>query len=188
MKFAFIVLLAVCVACAPANTSSSRPPPVAPAVSNDNPIINGGFEQGETGWKWFREDGGVAVPRTGGFFRSGRTYANLSGVSSRSDRRARAFVQQTVEVPRSGKVTLVYYVRMDSQEVLGSDDDSFNAYIDGSGISRTLRTDQPRGRYTQYTFDLSDYRGKLITLKFESFNDNKADTIFSLDDVSIVVQ
>jgi hypothetical protein len=185
MKLTFLLPLAVCVACAPANSSSPRP--VAPVVSN-NPVFNGGFEQGETGWTWFREDGGVAMPRTGGFFRSGRTYANLSGVSSRSDRRARGFVQQTVEVPRSGKVTLVYYVRMDSQEVLGSDDDSFNAYIDGSGISRTLRTDQPRGRYTQYTFDLSDYRGKLIALKFESFNDNKADTIFSVDDVSIVVQ
>jgi hypothetical protein len=183
MKPTFLLLIAVLIACAPANQAPSPQPAAAPA--NTNPVLNGSFEQGDLGWKWFAEDGGVGFARSGASFaKTGRNYAFLGGVSSASNKRARAFAQQTIQVPRTGKVTLVYHVRITTQERLGSDDDSFGVYINGSNI-QNIRTNLPRDRYTQYTFDLADYRGKLIDLKFESFNDNKADTAFCVDDVSI---
>jgi zinc metalloprotease ZmpA len=180
MKPTFLLLVAVLFACAPAN----QPPSPPPAPTSTNPVFNGGFEQGDLGWKWFVEEGGVGFARTGGLFRTGRYCAFLGGVSSSGNKRARAFAQQIIEVPRTGKVMLVYHVRINTQERLGSDDDSFGAYINGSNI-QTIRTNLPRDKYTQYTFDLADYRGKSIDLKFESFNDNKADTGFCVDDVSI---
>ncbi len=159
-------------------------------TSNTNPdvgqelIENGGFESNVQGWEKFDENQGIATTSNQSTcIKSGQASAALSGVPDTANY-ARAFLQQVIRIPATGTATLRYAVRINSLEPSGSDGDKLGVYIDGS-LTENIKTSKPRNVYDSYSRNLSDERGKDITLKFEVFNNKTLNTTFCLDDVSI---
>jgi hypothetical protein len=171
-----LVLLSAC------NNQTEPPIPEPPGTEL---VKNGGFETDVTGWTVFTENNGVAEQgRINYCIKSGTAYGALGGVGKSAQAFARAFFSQKVSIPATGTTTLRYNVHINTLEPAGSDKDTFTAFIDGS-IIKTIRTNDPRDKHVLYTFDLSDYKGKDITVKFEGFNNESNNTVFCLDDISV---
>jgi hypothetical protein len=161
-------------------------PTTPPEPQGTELINNGGFEDGIVNWQLFTENNGVAEQGLQKYCaKSGNAYGALGGVGQSNIKFARGFFKQIVQIPATGTSTLSYSLRIDTLEAAGSDKDTFAAYIDDSLIGKTVKTNAARDVHTAYTYDLSDYKGKTITLKFEAFNNESANTVFCLDDVSV---
>jgi serine protease len=162
-----------------------------PATPEPEPIgtellTNGGFENGTSGWGVFTENNGVAEQgRQKYCAKTGDAYGALGGVGKSSTFFARAYFDRRVDIPATGTTTLRYSVRIDTLEAAGSDKDTFTASVDDSLVGTTIKTNRPRDVHTTYSVDLSDSKGKNIRLKFEAFNNESANTVFCLDDVSV---
>jgi hypothetical protein len=175
-----VVLAALIGAC-----SSQPEPEPQPEPAGTELVKNGGFETGITSWTPFTENNGVAEQgRQKYCAKTGDAYGTLGGVGKSAQAFARGYFTQKVSIPETGTSTLRYSVRIDTLEPSGSDKDTFSAFIDGS-IIQTVRTSDARNVHTAYTKDLSDYKGREITLKFENFNNESNNTVFCLDDVSV---
>jgi hypothetical protein len=161
-------------------------PATPPVPQGTELILNGSFENGIVNWQTFAENNGIAEQGKQKYCaKTGDAYGALGGVGKNATLYARSFFKQNVLIPATGTTTLSYSLRIDTLEPDGSDKDTFTAFIDDSGIGKTIKTTNPRNVHTTYIYDLSAEKGKTITLKFEAFNNESLNTVFCLDDVSV---
>jgi hypothetical protein len=178
--FKFIAVLALASSLVACPTT-----PIEPPTQGTELLNNGGFESGIVNWQNFTENNGIAEQGLQKYCaKTGNAYGALGGVGKNATSYARGFFKQDVLIPATGTTTLSYSVRVDTLEAAGSDKDTFTAFVDDS-IIQIVRTSATRNVHTTYTRDLSDEKGKTITLKFEAFNNESLNTVFCLDDVSV---
>ncbi len=149
-------------------------------------IVNGGFENGTTGWNM----SGPIVGGNAAYPHSGSHYAVLGEVDSCVD-----VMYQEITVPADAtSVTLSYWLNIYSDET-GSEGDYFAATLmDENGdllvpldIKSNLDRDSGTGSsyYNEATFNLLGYAGETIWVRFAVVMNASGFSSFKLDDVSV---
>ena len=141
-------------------------------------IVNGGFEQGSTGWS---STSGV-IGTSGYAAKSGSYKAWLNGYGrSSSDT-----VSQTVTVPTNGRLT--FWLRVATAEGTSTAYDHLRVQVVRNGATTTVASFSNRDRssgYVQRTVDLSAYAGQQVTVRFAGTEDSVLATSFLLDDIAL---
>lgn len=157
------------------------PPPPPPPPPPPSGLVNGGFENGTTGWTQYSSGGypliSTAKPRTGAW----SVWA--LGYNSATER-----IGQTVTVPTNG--TLGYWWHLTSSEgTTTAYDYMFVRIRNTSGtVLATLRTRSNTAARNVWSFDsvsLAAYAGQSVVVSFEFSTDSSLVSSFYVDDVSL---
>src|SRR5262249_21315320 len=158
-------------------------------------VINGGFENGLTGWT----TGGADPPTSSSTqFHSGNGSALLGGVQSQPAATGDSNVSQTVAIPSSGQTTLSFWYRPASADDLCSGSacvfDWQEAQVQstsGQTLASIFKSNSNSQTWTQVNFDMTPYAGQNVVLWFNVHQDGPAvpdDTWMYLDDGTLSQQ
>ncbi|MFF0516946.1 M28 family peptidase [Streptomyces sp. NPDC004250] len=141
-------------------------------------IVNGGFENGASPWTG---DTGTIGAHSGQSAHTGTRFSWLGGYgSSRTET-----INQTVAVPKGcAKVTLGYFLHIDTAERTSTPYDFLRVKVDGTTIGTKSNADARQG-YVEQSLDLSSHTGKQVTVTFTSTEDAYLQTSFVIDDVTL---
>lgn len=150
-------------------------------------IINGGFENGSTGWG--QSDG---QDQFGDLVNSGGAHTGLNSAWLCGYNYCDDSIWQIFRVPTNvTTVTLSYYVNVTRKGFLRTNDHFYARIYDanGGGLLNTVQTltDTPFS-WRQVTFDLTSYKGRTLNLQFSADSDGTYPTTYKVDDVSVLVQ
>ncbi|MGF9757676.1 M4 family metallopeptidase [Microvirga sp. 0TCS3.31] len=158
-------------------------PPTDPPTGG-NILGNPGFESGATTWT------GTAGPITNNTGRAARTGSWklwLGGNGSSSTET----VNQTVTVPATATAaTLSYWIRTDTAERGSTAYDTMRVQVVDGSTATTLRSFSNVGTsatYTQYSHNLTAYKGRTVTIRFTMTEDSSLQTSFVVDDTALNV-
>ncbi len=157
----------------------------APVVIEGDKLINGGFEQGSTGWSGTLS----AIGRPGQKPLEGKVCAWLGGKGGN----ASESLYQAIEIPAGAKnANLSFYVHIETAEKTTILYDYLKVQVRDAkgnrlGTLATLSNADKNTGYDQKTLDLSAYKGKKVQLWFTSSEDRVNPTSFVLDKVSLAV-
>ena len=158
-------------------------PPTDPPTGG-NILGNPGFESGATTWT------GTAGPITNNTGRAARTGSWklwLGGNGSSSTET----VNQTVTVPSTATAaTLSYWIRTDTAESGSTAYDTMRVQVVDGSTATTLRSFSNVGTnatYTQYSHNLTAYKGRTVTIRFTMTEDSSLQTSFVVDDTALNV-
>lgn len=141
-------------------------------------VANGGFESGTAPWTG---DTGAIGAHTGQSARTGTRFAWLAGYGSTRTET----IGQTVTVPSGcARVTLDYWLHIDTDESGSTPYDRFTVKADGSTLA-TLSNADARSGYVQRSVDLTAYAGRRVTVTFTGSEDASLQTGFMVDDVTL---
>ncbi|MFF7855480.1 M28 family peptidase [Streptomyces sp. NPDC007904] len=141
-------------------------------------MANGGFENGTSPWTG---DTGSIGAHAGQSAHTGTRFAWLAGYGSTRTET----ISQTVTVP-SGctRVTLGYWLHIDTDESGSTPYDTFTVKADGSTLA-TLSNADARSGYVQRSADLTAFAGRQVTVTFTATEDASLQTGFVVDDVTL---
>ncbi|MGW6201253.1 M4 family metallopeptidase [Kribbella sp. NPDC055110] len=163
---------------AAACSGGTTPPP-----TGDNLLQNPGFESGAVNWT------GTSGPITNSADRpahAGTWKLWLQG----NGRATTENVGQSVAIPASAtSASLSFWIRIDTAETTSSTvyDTAKVQVVDGS-TTTTLATYSNLNKNTSYvqkTLDVTQYKGKTVTVKFVGQEDSSLQTSFVIDDTSL---
>ncbi|TWD73390.1 Zn-dependent metalloprotease [Kribbella amoyensis] len=151
--------------------------------TGDNLLLNPGFESGAVNWT------GTAGPITNNTGRPARTgtwklWLQGNGRSTTEN------IGQSVAIPASATAaSLSFWIRIDTAETTGSTVyDTAKVQIVDGGTTTTLATYSNLNKNTSYvqkTFNVTQYKGKTVTVKFVGQEDSSLQTSFVIDDTSL---
>ncbi|GAA0622633.1 M4 family peptidase [Kribbella sandramycini] len=152
--------------------------------TGDNLLKNPGFESGATNWTG---TSGVITNSTSKPARTGSYKAWLQG----NGRSSTENVAQSVAIPATAtSASLSFWVRIDSAETTSSVVyDTLKVQIVDGSTTTTLATYSNLNKnttYTQKTFNVTQYKGKTVTVRFLGAEDSSLQTSFVVDDTSLV--
>ena len=159
-------------------------PPTTPPPTGGNILGNPGFESGATVWT------GTSGPITNNTGRPARTgswklWLGGNGTSSTET------VNQSVTIPSTATAaTLSYWIRTDTSESGSTAYDNMRVQVVDGSTATTLRTFTNVGTnstYTQYSHNLTAYKGKTVTIRFTMTEDSSLQTSFVVDDTALNV-
>ncbi|WP_327637321.1 M4 family metallopeptidase [Kribbella sp. NBC_00482] len=151
--------------------------------TGDNLLQNPGFESGAVNWTG---TSGPITNNTGRPARTGTWKLWLQG----NGRSTTENVGQSVAIPASATAaTLSFWIRIDTAETTGSTvyDTAKVQVVDGS-TTTTLATYSNLNKNTSYvqkTLNVTQYKGKTVTVKFVGQEDSSLQTSFVIDDTSL---
>ncbi|USX26329.1 M4 family metallopeptidase [Oxalobacteraceae bacterium OTU3CINTB1] len=149
--------------------------------------VNGGFEDGTTGWRGTTSTIGSLSGQTA---YEGTRFAWMGG----KGRRTSQTLSQAVTIPaQATSAELSFALHVDSADTGGTAHDTLVVTVRGN-LGRVLRTlatysnvDAADG-YKVRTFDLSEFKGKQVTLHFAMREDTSLKTSFVVDQVSLLAR
>nr|WP_179674244.1 M4 family metallopeptidase [Duganella sp. 1224] len=149
-------------------------------------IVNGGFENGVTGWNGST---GVIGAHSGQTPYEGKRYAWLGG----NGRRSSETLTQQVQIPAAASsAQLSFALHIDTAETSNTVYDTLTVSLrPDSGGGATLATYTnltPAAGYQLHNFDLLAYKGQTLTLSFAMREDRSKQTSFVLDKVSLLTR
>ena len=140
-------------------------------------MVNGGFEQGQTGWT------GTSGPITDDSRRPAHTGSHkmwLGGNGSASTESE----EQSINVPSTGG-NLTYWRRIDTAESGSTAYDTATVTLNGTTAKSYSNATGSQGTWVKETISLASYAGKTVTLKFSATEDSSQQTSFVFDDVAL---
>ncbi|MFD3466170.1 M28 family peptidase [Streptomyces sp. NPDC058682] len=143
-------------------------------------VVNGGFENGSSPWS---ATAGVITNQSGQTPHGGSYKAWLTGYgSTHTDSAA-----QTLTIP-SGCSTyrLGFFLHIDTDEDEDVVYDRFTVSVAGQTLE-TLSNLNANSGYVEKSYDLSQFAGQTVTLKFNGTEDQSLQTSFVVDDVTLQV-
>ncbi|WP_327388354.1 M28 family peptidase [Streptomyces sp. NBC_01207] len=143
-------------------------------------VVNGGFENGSSPWS---ATAGVITYQSGQTPHGGSYKAWLTGYgSTHTDSAA-----QTLAIP-SGCSTyrLGFFLHIDTDEDEDVVYDRFTVSVAGQTLE-TLSNLNANSGYVEKSYDLSQFAGQTVTLKFNGTEDQSLQTSFVVDDVTLQV-
>ncbi|MFD5412987.1 M28 family peptidase [Streptomyces nojiriensis] len=143
-------------------------------------VTNGGFENGSSPWS---ATAGVITNQSGQAPHGGSYKAWLNGYgSTHTDSAA-----QTLTIP-SGCSTyrLGFFLHIDTDEDENVVYDRFTVSVAGQTLE-TLSNLNANSGYAEKSYDLSQFAGQTVTLKFNGTEDQSLQTSFVVDDVTLQV-
>ncbi|TFW28224.1 M4 family metallopeptidase [Duganella callida] len=150
-------------------------------------IVNGGFEDGATGWSG---NTSVIGARSGQTPYEGTRFAWLGG----NGRRSSATLTQRIEIPAAATgAQLSFALHIDTNERSNTVYDTLSVTVlnASGGTLATLATYTnltPSAGYQLRSFDLLPYKGQQVTLSFVAREDRSLQTSFVLDKVSLLTK
>jgi Zn-dependent metalloprotease len=150
-------------------------------------LVNGGFESGATGWSGSTS---TISNLPGQPPYEGTRYAWMGG----KGRRTSQTLSQAVTIPSTAtSATFSFALHVDSTDKTNIVHDTLTVTVRNSLglVQRTLATYSNRDAADGYqirSFDLSDFRGKRVTLHFSMRENASLQTSFVIDKVSLVAQ
>ncbi|MFG2987817.1 M28 family peptidase [Streptomyces sp. NPDC048257] len=143
-------------------------------------VVNGGFESGATPWS---ATTGVITNQSGQAPHGGSYKAWLNGYGSTHTDSA----SQTLTIP-SGCSTyrLGFFLHIDTDEDENVVYDRFTVQVGGQTLE-TLSNLNANSGYAEKSYDLSQFAGQSVTLKFSGTEDQSLQTSFVVDDVTLQV-
>ncbi|MBB6403448.1 fibronectin type III domain-containing protein [Arthrobacter sp. AZCC_0090] len=185
--YTFTVTATNAVGTSPASAASA---PVTPTATTTSTITNGGFESGLSSWT----TGGVRAPAASTTAHTG-TGSALLGLASGTEPLGDSSLSQTITVPATGTSTLSFWYQPHSAEDPCTGNacpyDWMEAQVrttNGTVLGSLLKLCNNNGTWTQFSADLSAYKGQTITLWFNVHLDGSSpadDTWMYLDDVTL---
>jgi zinc metalloprotease ZmpA len=158
---------------------TTTPPP-----TGGNILGNPGFESGATTWT------GTAGPITNNTGRPARTGSWKLWLGGNGSAGTET-VNQTVTVPSTATAaTLSYWIRTDTAESGSTAYDTRRVQVVDGSTATTLRSFSNVGTnatYTQYSHNLTAYKGKTVTIRFTMTEDSSLQTSFVVDDTALNV-
>ena len=158
-------------------------PPTDPPTGG-NILGNPGFESGATTWT------GTAGPITNNTGRPARTGSWKLWLGGNGSSGTET-VNQTVTVPSTATAaTLSYWIRTDTAESGSTAYDTMRVQVVDGSTATTLRSFSNVGTnatYTQYSHNLTAYKGKTVTIRFTMTEDSSLQTSFVVDDTALNV-
>ncbi len=158
-------------------------PPTDPPTGG-NILGNPGFESGATTWT------GTSGPITNNSGRPARTGSWKLWLGG-NGRTTTETINQSVTVPSSATAaTLSYWIRTDTSESGSTAYDRMRVQVVDGSTATTLRTFTNVGTnatYTQYSHNLTAYKGKTVTIRFTMTEDSSLQTSFVVDDTALNV-
>ncbi|USX20145.1 M4 family metallopeptidase [Oxalobacteraceae bacterium OTU3REALA1] len=150
-------------------------------------VVNGGFEDGTTGWRGTTSTIGSLSGQTA---HEGTRFAWMGG----KGRRTSQTLTQAVTIPAEAtSAELSFALHVDSADTTNTAHDTLVVTVRGS-LGRVLRTlatysnvDAADG-YKVRTFDLSEFKGRQVTLHFAMRENASLKTSFVLDKVSLLAK
>jgi hypothetical protein len=169
----------------------------APLVTGTELLSDGGFEAGSGtsaftnvsgAWTWqYGGSSGTSTPRYSGAAHTGNwsLYFDLGPSTNR--------IYQTVSIPSGVTATLSFWLRIGTSETTTSVPyDTLKVSIaDTSGVALGGATysnlDASVGYvWAKQTFDVSAWAGRTVRIQADTYEDSTGDTIFMIDDVSLL--
>jgi hypothetical protein len=151
-------------------------------------IVNGGFENGSTGWSGTTR---VIGANPGQVPYEGTRYAWLGG----NGRRSSETLRQQVAIPATAaSVQLSFALHIDTDETSNTVYDTMTVTVRNAGggtVLATLATYTnltPADGYQIRSFDLLPFKGQTISLSFAMREDRSLQTSFVLDNVSLLTK
>jgi len=139
---------------------------------------NPGFESGNTVWT---ATAGVVDNSSSPAARTGNWKAWLDGYgSSHTDT-----LSQSVAVPSGCKATLTFWLKITTAETTTSVAYDKLTVTAGSTTLATYSNLNKTSDYVQKTFDLSQFAGQTVTIKFNGVEDSSLQTSFLIDDTAL---
>ncbi len=152
-------------------------------------LVNGGFEQGSTGW------GGTAGVVANWITYGEPSYEGLNAAYlGGNGRTATEVLYQTVTLPATlTQATLSFWLHISTKETGSTVYDTLTLRLKNSAgaVLKSLATysnTQAAGGYQLRTFDVSAYKGQTIQIHFEMKEDSALSTSFLLDKASLLVK
>ena len=153
------------------------------------PVANGGFESGSTGWT--ASSGVICTNSTcsGEAAHGGTGFVWMDGYgSAHTDT-----LSQSVKIPTGYKTaTLSFYLHVDTAETTKTaQSDKLTVAVTSGSTTTTLGTFSNLNAATGYvlrSFDVTPYIGKTVTLKFTGAENASRQTSFVLDDIGIAMK
>jgi len=151
--------------------------------TGDNLLLNPGFESGAVNWTG---TSGPITNNTGRPARTGSWKLWLQG----NGRATTENVGQSVAIPASAtSASLSFWIRIDTAETTSSTVyDTAKVQIVDGGTTTTLATYSNLNKNTSYvqkTLNVTQYKGKTVTVKFVGQEDSSLQTSFVIDDTSL---
>jgi len=161
--------------------------PVPAASAAGNLLRNPGFEQSLTSDVWKGQDCCVTTsdPHGGSWI----AYMGSTGAPHTDT------IRQKVSIPDRDAAKLSFWVKIWTDELAGTADDTFRVKVLVNGRTRTIKSlssaDATRtreggtARYVKYSVGMSRYTGKTVVLLFVATEDQGDRTDFQLDDTAL---
>ncbi len=168
----------------PVPTATSTRTATATSIPGTDPVVNGGFESGLTGWTAggaLRPVASTAKPHTG------TSSALLGSTTNAGEQNGESSLIQTVTVPSSGTPVLTLWYWPASVDDIAYDwQEAQIRNTSGTMLASIFKVCSNTQAWTKVTYDLSAYKGQTIQLYFNDHGEGTADTTYMyLDDVSI---
>ncbi|MFE2286382.1 M28 family peptidase [Streptomyces sp. NPDC059443] len=143
-------------------------------------VSNGGFESGSSPWT---ATSGVITNQAGEAPHAGSYMAWLNGWGqTRTDS-----ASQSVTIPSGcSSYQLGFYLHIDTDETENTVYDTFTVSVGGQTLETLSNVNAAPG-YTLKTYDVSQFAGQTVTLKFQGVEDPSLQTSFVVDDVTLQV-
>ncbi|MGW2681217.1 M28 family peptidase [Streptomyces sp. NPDC001436] len=143
-------------------------------------VANGGFENGANPWS---TTSGVITNQAGETPHGGAYMAWLNGWgSAHTDSAA-----QSLTLPAGcSSARLAFYLHVDTDETENTTYDTFTVSVGGQTLETLSNTDAGSG-YTLKSYDVSQFAGQTVTLRFQGVEDQSLQTSFVVDDVTLQV-
>ncbi len=143
-------------------------------------VVNGGFENGSSPWS---ATAGVITSQSGQAPHGGSYKAWLNGYGSTHTDSA----SQSLAIP-SGCSTyrLSFFLHIDTDENENVVYDRFTVSVGGQTLE-TLSNLNANSGYVEKSYNLSQFAGQTVTLKFNGVEDQSLQTSFVVDDVTLQV-
>ncbi|GAA4878352.1 M4 family metallopeptidase [Kitasatospora terrestris] len=162
----------------PGNGNPSPSPTSSPTGPGGNALVNGGFEQGTTGWTQSAED---ITNSTQQAAHGGSWYAWMMGYGSAA---TESVSQANVAVPAAGSPKLTFWLKVTTAESGATAYDTLKVKVNGATLA-TYSNANASASYVQRTVDLSVYKGQNVTVEFAGQEDAYLATTFLVDDVAL---
>lgn len=148
-------------------------------------VINGGFEEGGAGWSQSSAGGYSLISNF--YPRTGNLAAYLGGTHQADDR-----LSQQINIPTGAiSATLTFWWAISTEEPgIGFDRMAVALYGPDDSLLRdliTIDSSAAENVWDQASFDLTNYGGEAVVLRFHATTDASNLTDFYLDDVSLIV-
>ncbi|MFE2323047.1 M28 family peptidase [Streptomyces sp. NPDC059385] len=143
-------------------------------------VVNGGFESGSSPWT---ATAGVVTNQSGQVPHGGSYFAWLNGYGSSHTDSA----SQSLTVPSGcSSYQLSFFLHVDTDETDPVVYDKFTVSVGGQTLE-TFSNLTPTSGYVQKTYNLAQFAGQTVTLKFNGVEDQSLQTSFVVDDVTVQV-
>ena len=141
-------------------------------------ILNGSFESQKADWIVKGSAFTATVPDV--CVKTGKNFLVLRATSESAES-----FSQTINVPAQGTTVLKYWVRIEAWLPASNSFDNLVVSVN-SNVINTMTPANERKIYNEYSYDLTAFAGKPVTLEFKGTFSRGESGLFCIDDVSAV--